>query len=145
MLTEVTSKFDPCLEAKKLLETTPELGLKIGRATFCSLTETPIGLAEVLKFLSLAAAEETQSLTPSRRVDLVWHELILFTRLYQNLCTTHFGRFIHHEPAETHVSCTNQYHATLDAYAQRFGPLDPLWWDLPGTPAAHCGSCESIT
>ncbi len=37
---------------------------------------------------------------PSQVVDDAWHELILFTKLYQNFCVTVFGKFLHHNPAE---------------------------------------------
>lgn len=37
---------------------------------------------------------------PSQAVDVAWHELILFTRLYEQFCRKHLGRFLHHVPAE---------------------------------------------
>lgn len=37
---------------------------------------------------------------PSRAVDDAWHELILFTRSYVDLCRGAFGRYLHHAPAE---------------------------------------------
>lgn len=36
---------------------------------------------------------------PSRVVDDLWHEFILFTRDYANFCQLAFGRFLHHTPA----------------------------------------------
>ncbi|HEY6096080.1 MAG TPA: hypothetical protein VIU93_14110 [Gallionellaceae bacterium] len=37
---------------------------------------------------------------PSQVVDDLWHEFILFTRLYQNFCQRAFGRYLHHTPVE---------------------------------------------
>lgn len=37
---------------------------------------------------------------PSQVVDDLWHEFILFTRLYQNFCDRAFGRYLHHTPVE---------------------------------------------
>ncbi len=37
---------------------------------------------------------------PSQAVDDAWHEFILFTRQYDKFCTSAFGRFLHHTPAE---------------------------------------------
>ncbi len=37
---------------------------------------------------------------PSQVVDELWHEFILFTRLYQKFCERALGRYLHHTPAE---------------------------------------------
>ena len=31
-------------------------------------------------------------------LDLLWHEMILNTRYYQQFCQDHFGEFLHHDP-----------------------------------------------
>lgn len=36
---------------------------------------------------------------PSQVVDDMWHELILYTRTYQQFCDKAFGQFLHHTPA----------------------------------------------
>ena len=36
---------------------------------------------------------------PSQVVDDLWHEFILFTRIYQEFCQAAFGDFLHHTPA----------------------------------------------
>lgn len=36
---------------------------------------------------------------PSQVVDDLWHEFILFTRVYRAFCDYAFGRFLHHSPA----------------------------------------------
>ena len=37
---------------------------------------------------------------PSQVIDVAWHELILFTKFYEEFCQKAFGRFLHHHPAE---------------------------------------------
>lgn len=37
---------------------------------------------------------------PSQIVDELWHEFILFTRLYQQFCQRALGSYLHHTPAE---------------------------------------------
>lgn len=37
---------------------------------------------------------------PSQVVDDLWHEFILFTRLYQKFCERALGHYLHHTPAE---------------------------------------------
>jgi hypothetical protein len=41
---------------------------------------------------------------PSQVADDLWHEFILYTLRYQNFCKKAFGRFLHHQPAETLTS-----------------------------------------
>ena len=36
---------------------------------------------------------------PSKVVDELWHEFILFTKYYDAFCDQAFGRFLHHTPA----------------------------------------------
>ncbi|MFO1340081.1 MAG: hypothetical protein U1F53_17950 [Burkholderiaceae bacterium] len=36
---------------------------------------------------------------PSQVADDLWHEFILYTRLYEQFCQRAFGRFLHHTPA----------------------------------------------
>ena len=36
---------------------------------------------------------------PSKAVDDLWHEFILFTKHYNNFCQKAFGQFLHHTPA----------------------------------------------
>jgi len=43
---------------------------------------------------------------PSQVVDVAWHEFILFTRDYKKFCKHSFGKFLHHNPAESMTSST---------------------------------------
>jgi hypothetical protein len=37
---------------------------------------------------------------PSKAVDIAWHELILFTKIYREFCMNALGKFLHHTPVE---------------------------------------------
>lgn len=37
---------------------------------------------------------------PSQVVDDLWHDFLLFTRIYRQFCDKAFGRFLHHTPVE---------------------------------------------
>ncbi len=43
---------------------------------------------------------------PSQVVDDLWHDFILFTRLYRQFCDKAFGRFLHHTPVEAMAAPT---------------------------------------
>ncbi|WP_171014173.1 hypothetical protein [Chitinivorax sp. B] len=53
---------------------------------------------------------------PSRIVDELWHEFILFTRNYQSFCKQAFGYFLHHTPAAAMSSEQTQRRAIKRAW-----------------------------
>ena len=130
--------------AESWLQSNPVLERKVVRALLCSPVEARVAVAECVKFLTLVADNHDGSLTPSHRVDLVWHEMILFTRAYTDFCFEQFQRFIHHQPSEDTPSNRRQFKRTLSAYQSRFGdPPVEFWGDGLAAPAA-CGNCESV-
>jgi hypothetical protein len=54
---------------------------------------------------------------PSQVVDDLWHELILYTRIYEQFCTRAFGRFMHHTPA-----------VVLSSIPETNAGLRRCWW-----------------
>jgi hypothetical protein len=140
--------LDPTRLARELMESCPLLRMKLSRALFCSADETIHALEEVIKFLILAAGS-TDAVTPSARVDMAWHEFLLFTRTYASFCHDKLGKMVHHEPSIDHEANSQQYSQTLLQYRQRFGEPKPEFWGGPqtdsadGPSSAFCGSCES--
>ncbi len=139
--------------AKELLDGNPVLIGKISKALESEPDLVPRALAEVVRFLALVAehagdpsstGSARRMLTPSHRVDLVWHELILFTRLYDQFCKTHFGRFLHHTPGGTDEDNHRQFRETQRAYRDAFGEPDAYFWgdSPPSLDDFGCGSCE---
>ncbi|KAA3615691.1 MAG: hypothetical protein D8M58_15975 [Calditrichaeota bacterium] len=100
------------------------------------------GLLEVLKFLFLIS-HTNQKLTPSQKVDLVWHELILCTKMYDQICKTHFDRFIHHHPGGKDEENRQQFKNTLKAYNEYFGEPPYFFWGTDNN-FENCGSCEAV-
>ncbi|MFK8111324.1 MAG: hypothetical protein AB8B91_03955 [Rubripirellula sp.] len=125
--------------AQALLEEIPLLSAKISAA--CSVEGEAVLalLTEVLRFMHLIA-DSDQPMSPSQRVDLGWHEFILFTRRYAQFCDEHFQRMIHHSPGGSAASNQRQFERTLESYRKRFGVPAPAFWG-PSTP--DCGACES--
>jgi hypothetical protein len=82
---------------EQLLSENPLLAKKIVAATDVEKDEAVDILRELIRFLHLVHLT-TERLTPSHKVDMAWHEFILFTKAYADFCTTHFGSFIHHFP-----------------------------------------------
>jgi hypothetical protein len=115
---------------------------------FCSPGEAVRALSEVIKFMTLASESVEQRLTPSGRVDVAWHEFILFTQSYASFCDEHFGKFIHHEPSSDKALNSKRYADTLKQYRIRFGEPAAEYWGADHSSrkdlaAAHCGNCES--
>lgn len=152
------STSTPYEQAADLLREQPILRVKLARALFCPPAACETALAEVIKFLALAADCTDAQITPSARVDLAWHEFILFTRSYSKFCEQNFGKMIHHEPSDDQHKNSRQYADTLRSYRQKFGEPPREYWaadkystvrlddadklDASGR-TAHCGTCES--
>jgi len=102
-------------------------------------------LEEVIRFLSLVSSSK-EILAPSKTVDLVWHEFILFTRLYQEFCESKFGRFIHHTPDDNKETNNRNYFKTIQKYIRHFGePNVKIWGEFAHQEwvDSQCGSCTS--
>lgn len=82
-----------------------------------------------LEFLSWCAMPETPPLGPCAEVDLVWHEMILFTSSYRDLCRRFGVAFIDHEPIEDHQPDSPSAAKTLSCVrALGIEPRDPTIW-----------------
>lgn len=51
-------------------------------------------------FYACRKANGSMVAMPSRIVDDVWHEFILYTREYEQFCKQGFNRFLHHNPSD---------------------------------------------
>ena len=100
-------------------------------------------MVETLRFLWLVGQGPGEQLTPSRVVDLAWHELILFTADYERFCQHHYGRFLHHRPGDDGQEHAKQYRRTLQAYFGVFGAPPALFWPGVDQHLPQCGPCQS--
>lgn len=99
-------------------------------------------IKECFRFLDLVG-EFKQTLTPSFIVDLVWHELILFTAFYRDFCESRYDRFIHHHPDDDEAKNQSQYSKTLKLYAIRYGQPHPDFWPGGESFDIQCGACSN--
>lgn len=137
------ASFNALSLAHEVLEENPLLATKIETALVSSELDAETAMQEVIRFLFLVAKIKAGRLTPSQRVDIAWHEFILFTQTYHRFCEECFGRFIHHHPGGSSELNRKQFQDTLRVYEQYFGTPNPAYW--PGKRCdAECGACESI-
>jgi hypothetical protein len=83
--------------------TNTEVVLRIAEKLSCSRSTAEEVFGEMKQYLARSAAGAGPS-SPTRKVDIAWHEFILFTRDYRDFCREHFGRFVHHVPTPRLVS-----------------------------------------
>jgi hypothetical protein len=138
--------FTPKELAIDALLKVPALTGKISKSCKIPQKEVLELLNEVMCFLELIG-KLNQKLTPSLIVDLAWHELILCTRYYHQLCETQFGRYIHHHPGGEEKENQQQFLNTIKLYTEHFGHPPSKYWgkvvdDIP--TSSDCGTCSSI-
>lgn len=96
--------------------------------------------AECLKFLRLCASTPDTDFVPSKYVDAGWHEFVLCTRDYTQLCQEQFGGYIHHDPSD--LPDEEAYERTRQALLAQNGELNEAFW--PPLSAGSCsGNCQS--
>ena len=84
---------------------------------------------EYKKFVYLGVTS-TIPVTPSKVIDVVWHEHLLFSRPYREFCDSVLERPFDHNPelipADDQTDVFNlQFEATLDAYEREFNATPP--------------------
>jgi len=87
-----------------------------------SFSETIKTIEEYKRFIYLATIT-SRPVTPSKKVDDVWHLHLTFSRDYwDEFCNKVIGKQIHHNPSESnnHQIMIKQYEYTLNLYKQEF-------------------------
>lgn len=109
-----------------------------------SAPDTTKHTMEYRRFLTLHQLYPLFPLVPALPIDKIWHNHILFTKMYANDCQTLFGSFMHHEPSSDTSIDPKPYLDTMQLYYTTFGVDSP--YPLPTFHAAHCFShCASPT
>ena len=87
---------------------------------------------ECLRFLSLCA-EKKIALSPSYMVDMYWHQLILCTKIYEEvgkIC----GKFIHHIPNNGNKiqrkKDSEAFWKTIESYEESYGEPNLKIWGI---------------
>jgi hypothetical protein len=89
-------------------------------------------LAELQKFLFLVASYPTEALSPGRLIDAAWHALLLFPRLYLDVCSQlPGGALLDHDPtraADSDAVKEVRYSRTRALLEAHFGERDRFFW-----------------
>jgi hypothetical protein len=81
--------------------------------------------AKRMLYLNVVSGE---SISPSVLVDMAWHEMLMFTRFYQDFCQF-LGKFIHHDPTPGAPDEGRVYERTKRNYEKFFGEKpDSQYW-----------------
>jgi len=79
-----------------------------------------------------------QNIAPCKAADLFWHTFLMFTRSYAAFCMKHVGRFIHHEPSESHLEALyGGTRAFISAIFEETELTNKLWND-------ECAICQGV-
>jgi hypothetical protein len=97
---------------------------------------------ETLKFL-WSCSLKNNSQSPTKAVDEMWHVFILHTKDYQNFCSAHLGKFIHHHPLTgfQDKNCTDGGPALL-SNCDSGHPAPPSNCDSCDEPPPCSSSCD---
>lgn len=103
---------------------------------------------EFRKFFALfyLVSGEVKSLgIPSKAVDEVWHNFILFTRLYTKFCKETVGKYMHHKPGTSYTPINGKEAADnfRKYYRVYFGELPSIWTSKSWCDSSACDSTSS--
>jgi ubiquitin len=89
-------------------------------------------LGELAKFLFLVASYPDEALSPGPMIDEAWHTLLLFPRLYINVCSLlPGGEVLDHDPSRADDAPEEKearYSRTLALLQLHFGEPDEYFW-----------------
>jgi hypothetical protein len=93
---------------------------------------------ETKKFLILCANKHGSQYSPSKEIDVMWHEFILHTKTYSDFCSS-LGKFVHHVPSEG--SQPSNYDKTRKDLKKLFGVLNKTYWSENFSDCDECRDC----
>ncbi|MEU5978202.1 hypothetical protein [Streptomyces sp. NPDC047315] len=94
------------------------------------------GVNQVAAFLAVAA-NTTERATPSLRVDLFWHALVLHTKDYARVCDALGGGFIHHVPDRNNGHDPAEGRAAMRRTAEVIRSAGSTWTRSSGRSTAQ--------
>jgi len=88
-----------------------------------------VAVDEFRKYMLLRRIYRSQVLPmPSKLVDEVWHQFILFTKDYHNFCNYVFGEYIHHQPTTaSRQPSRKSIQQFYRSYRAQFGEPPSIW------------------
>jgi len=114
------------------------------------LHETPVErkyalqtFEEMKKFL-YACSKSSEPLSPSKPVDEMWHQFLLFSIDYEEYCEKYMDIFVHHIPSLDAKACSSAYEMAQKKLKEIFGSIDYEFWpNNPETIGVCKGHCHS--
>lgn len=89
---------------------------------------------ELKRFLSLRILYDQNVFAPTPPIDYMWHELIIDTPRYFELCNTAFGEYLHHRPLSPSKIAEfsgEVLYQTKQCLLEAYGNVAPaIWGDL---------------
>jgi hypothetical protein len=87
-----------------------------------------LAILEFRRYLAVRLLSPEPVMMLSAVVDEVWHQSILFTRLYADLCQRIFGHFLHHDPEMQRITDPSaEWRVFEERYTVLFGAPGALW------------------
>jgi hypothetical protein len=90
-------------------------------------------IIEYKKFMYLATISD-EMVSPSEIVDIVWHQHLIFTQSYENLCNI-LGKKIEHIPSTHNRSDATKFKLAKEhiqkLYNEHFGEQPAVYWEYP--------------
>jgi hypothetical protein len=100
---------------------------------------------EYRKFIYVSVKHPHEQLGMSGPVDVLWHEHILHTMDYVQLCLEVAGRYLHHIPTAHANGDGSEYRRTISLIENHFGEANWNVWPKVGVADAGCCSgCSHI-
>lgn len=101
---------------------------------------------EHFKVFFILAGTTNFSVVPTEDIDEVWHQCILHTKFYEELCAKLFGHFIHHHPSDgSDKDMAVGFQRTSDAFASLIAQenVSVLMNPYSICPSADSDQCQS--
>jgi hypothetical protein len=106
----------------------PFLEEKLKMEGICEGEDYNERFTEFKKFIGLARLYREPLGMPSKKVDDVWHQFILFTRDYFGFCDRFYGQYFHHTPNIPSRPATGDDVGTLARlYNKTYGKMPEVW------------------
>jgi hypothetical protein len=105
----------------------PELIERFKRKLGLSASDAEQLFVDTKRYLYLCAVAG-KPLAPPAQIDQGWHEFLMYTKDYQEFCSSHFGKFVHHTPNPTLTPhAVLRVSDTSKLAAAHFGELSTNW------------------
>jgi uncharacterized protein (TIGR04222 family) len=108
------------------------LSLRLAKENFWTREFTRRAIAEYKKFMYMAAISN-EMVSPSKVVDVVWHEHITATQKYAEFCSV-LGKQVHHVPSSRSRFDAERFQRARDftkqLYQKEFGTLPKDVWEF---------------